>query len=814
MMLAICSTCLAEAITKVKSLLRLGYMMRPWNYFYEFFDGKTKKKVGCVMLMDGGDEAERAAGFDIVGELPEQGELFTNQTLEALCSDFDQAVTLSGRNTGQFGGNDDLVDSSEDHRECSNQVQTLPIFQKIEDLSNKVQIIRKEHALLCSEAKGIIADSLLGSEAFSAVQNLSTKYELLKKKYHEECALLKKKYIDECSERKKLYNEVIELKGNIRVFCRCRPLMKDEIANGSTSVVDFDSSQENELQITCSDSSRKLFKFDHVFKPEDNQEAVFVQTLPIVTSVLMVTTCAYLPTDKQVLARHTQWKEHQKIGVNYRTLDELFRVSNERRSTMRYELFVSMLEVYNEKIRDLLVGNSNEPAKKLEIKQSAEGTQEVPGLVETRVYGTDEVWGRALIRKSRENLINGQRTRSHLWLVDLAGSERVSRTEVEGDRLKESQFINKSLSALGDVIFALASKTNSKLTHMLQSSLGGDCKTLMFVQISPNVADLGETLCSLNFASRVRGVEHGPARRQTDHTELLKYKQLAEKAKQDEKETKKLQDSLQFLQLRLASREHSCRNLQEKVRDLENQLAEERKTRLKQENRVLASISTQSALSTSNQAQKTSTDRRPPLAPSNLRLPSRITNFMPVPSPVPPNRTRMSFLPVVNEDKENISRKSMKEKPIFKARRGSIAVRPPPPTTSQVRQPKRRASIATLRSEFNTNTMTTPLHSSTVRLRNDRVMGRQSFVWDPQRVWRTSRVSSPLPHSREQLSTATIEATPIGPRSSKFKGSPPSQAGSWRPKHPTVVALQKKHLVWSPLKLRGMKNNGKSLLST
>ena len=110
-----------------------------------------------------------------------------------------------------------------------------------------------------------------------------------------------------------------------------------------------------------------------------------------------------------------------------------------------------------------------------------------------------------------ENLINGQKIRSHLWLVDLAGSERVGRIEVEGERLKESQFINKSLSALGDVIYALASKTahipyrylslslsharvhthifislfinsqylillfktrNSKLTHMLQSSLG------------------------------------------------------------------------------------------------------------------------------------------------------------------------------------------------------------------------------------------------------------------------------------------------------------------------------------------------------
>ncbi|KAK4427663.1 Kinesin-like protein KIN-14S [Sesamum alatum] len=765
-----------------------------------------------------------------------------DQTLDTLCSEFDQAVTLSGQSNGQFGGNSHLVDMSDTSNDTQENLgQTLPIFQKIEDLSSKVQIIRKEHALLCNEVKGITADSLLGSEAFSALQNISTEHELLKKKYHEECELLKKKYLEECSERKKLYNEVIELKGNIRVFCRCRPLKQDEIANGSTSVVEFDSSQENELQITCSDSSRKQFKFDHVFRPEDNQEAIFAQTLPIVTSVLDgYNVCIFAYGQTGTGKTYTMEGTPENRGVNYRTLDELFRISNERSSIMRYELSVSMLEVYNEKIRDLLVENSNQPVKKLEIKQSAEGTQEVPGLVEARVYGTEEVWSllalgsrvrsvgstnanelssrsHCLLRVTvmGENLVSEQRTRSQLWLVDLAGSERVGRIEVEGDRLKESQFINKSLSALGDVISALASKTshvpyrNSKLTHMLQSSLGGDCKTLMFVQISPNAADLGETLCSLNFASRVRGVEHGPARRQTDHTELLKYKQLAEKAKQDEKETKKLQESLQSLQLRLAAREHICRNLQEKVRDLESQLAEERKARLKQENRVLASISTQSALSTSNQAQKTSTDRKPPLAPSKMRLPlRRITNFVPIPSPVPSNKPRMSVLPVVDEDKENTSstlQKETKARPTLKPRRGSIAVRPnPPASSSQVLQPKRRASIATIRPESNTN-LATPLHSSTTS-RNDRAMGRQSFVWDPQRVWRTSRVSSPLQQSRE-LSSATMEATPIAQRSSKFKGSPPSQAGSWRPKHPTVVALHKKHLVWSPLKLRGMKSN-------
>lgn len=83
--------------------------------------------------------------------------------------------------------------------------------------------------------------------------------------------MLKKRCHLECSERRRLYNEVIELKGNIRVFCRCRPLNHDEIAKGCTAVVDFDSTLENELKIIGADSSKKQFKFDHIFRPEDNQ---------------------------------------------------------------------------------------------------------------------------------------------------------------------------------------------------------------------------------------------------------------------------------------------------------------------------------------------------------------------------------------------------------------------------------------------------------------------------------------------------------------------------------------------------------------
>ncbi|KAL1551919.1 hypothetical protein AAHA92_12785 [Salvia divinorum] len=108
--------------------------------------------------------------------------------------------------------------------------------------------------------------------------------------------------------------------------------------------------------------------------------------------------------------------------------------------------------------------------------------------------------------------------RGCLHLVDLAGSERVDRSEATGDRLREAQHINKSLSALGDVIFALAQKNahvpyrNSKLTQVLQSSLGGQAKTLMFVQLNPDVESYSETISTLKFAERVSGVELGAAR--------------------------------------------------------------------------------------------------------------------------------------------------------------------------------------------------------------------------------------------------------------------------------------------------------------
>jgi kinesin family protein C2/C3 len=126
------------------------------------------------------------------------------------------------------------------------------------------------------------------------------------------------------------------------------------------------------------------------------------------------------------------------------------------------------------------------------------------------------------------NLSTGVQTHGKLNLIDLAGSERVAKSGAINDaqRLKEATNINKSLSCLGDVIAALGSKQkhipyrNSKLTHLLQDSLGGSAKTIMVVQVAPVLKNVDESVNSLKFATRVRAVELGQAKVSKESAEV------------------------------------------------------------------------------------------------------------------------------------------------------------------------------------------------------------------------------------------------------------------------------------------------------
>ncbi|EOY24745.1 P-loop nucleoside triphosphate hydrolases superfamily protein with CH (Calponin) domain, putative isoform 3 [Theobroma cacao] len=350
------------------------------------------------------------------------------------------------------------------------------------------------------------------------------------------------------AENRRLYNEVQDLKGNIRVYCRIRPFLPGQSKKQTT--IEY-IGENGELVVSNPSKQGKdthrLFKFNKVFSPAATQEEVFLDTQPLIRSVLdgyNVCIFAYGQTGsgKTYTMSGPNVSSKEDWGVNYRALNDLFQISQSRKSSTIYEVGVQMVEIYNEQVRDLLVGDSSHRRLGIWSTTQPNGLA-VPEASMHSVKSTTDVLELMNIglmnRAVGATALNERSSRSHsvltvhvrgtdlktnavlrgsLHLVDLAGSERVDRSEATGDRLREAQHINKSLSALGDVIFALAQKNahvpyrNSKLTQVLQSSLGGQAKTLMFVQLNPDVESYSETISTLKFAERVSGVELGAAR--------------------------------------------------------------------------------------------------------------------------------------------------------------------------------------------------------------------------------------------------------------------------------------------------------------
>ncbi|XP_051185254.1 kinesin-like protein KIN-14Q [Lolium perenne] len=359
-------------------------------------------------------------------------------------------------------------------------------------------------------------------------------------------------------DNRKLYNQIQDLKGNIRVYCRVRPFLPGQ-ENSSTSVAGM---EERTITIITptkyGKDGSKSFTFNKVFGPAATQEEVFSDMQPLIRSVLdgfNVCIFAYGQTGsgKTYTMSGPNLLSEQSVGVNYRALNDLFNLQAQRKGTIDYEISVQMIEIYNEQVRDLLQDSGN---RRLEIRNTSQKGLAVPDASIVPVTSTSDVV--ELMNQGQKNravgstAINDRSSRSHscltvhvqgcditsgailrgcMHLVDLAGSERVDKSEVVGDRLKEALYINKSLSALGDVIASLAQKNshvpyrNSKLTQLLQDSLGGQAKTLMFVHISPEPDAVNETISTLKFAERVASVELGAAKANKEGGEVRELKE-------------------------------------------------------------------------------------------------------------------------------------------------------------------------------------------------------------------------------------------------------------------------------------------------
>ena len=422
------------------------------------------------------------------------------------------------------------------------------------------------------------------------------------------------KYRGAAEQNRKLNVELQGLKGAMRVNCRVRPLRPGpEVEEGTClhlrglgglSLLDKGGTKE--------------FQFDHVYGPNSKQEGIFDDARPLLQTVMdgfNVSVMAYGPTGsgktysitgagktysstgagarlsatRMCFLQVNSWGDPLVVcalgvpggasgkhrGLVYRMLEDVFKTIKERAVLVDLSLKVSMMEIYNEEVRDLLAPSPGGAGKKgqpqapgpaaresLKVTTDRHGSVVIEGLEE---YAVDSLAkGQALVehglgvRATGATNVNEHSSRSHLlirftvhsvdrrtgerhsgkmYLVDLAGCENVSQSGAEGRALKEAIGINKSLAALHDVMLALSKKEshvpyrNSTLTKVLADSLGGQAKCLMFVMISPALRDRLVTQSALKFAARCKAIVLGEAKSNVDKSVFTELEDARDKLK-------------------------------------------------------------------------------------------------------------------------------------------------------------------------------------------------------------------------------------------------------------------------------------------
>nr|CAB3259087.1 osmotic avoidance abnormal protein 3-like [Phallusia mammillata] len=334
----------------------------------------------------------------------------------------------------------------------------------------------------------------------------------------------------------------------VKVIVRCRPLNDREKKLNCKNIVDMidDMGKCSIRKPGSTDQVPKEFTFDGAYYVNSTTEQIYNDiAYPLVEGVVEGyngTVFAYGQTGcgKSFSMQGIEDPATQR-GIIPRAFQHIFE-SIETAENTKYLVHASYLEIYNEDVRDLLSKNIKE---KLELKEHPDKGVYVKDLSMQRVGNVLECervmsmgWQNRTVGAT---LMNADSSRSHsiftiyleacdtgidggdhiragkLNLVDLAGSERQSKTGATGDRLKEATKINLSLSALGNVISALVDGKSkhipyrdSKLTRLLQDSLGGNTKTLMVACLSPADNNYDETLSTLRYANRAKNIKNKP----------------------------------------------------------------------------------------------------------------------------------------------------------------------------------------------------------------------------------------------------------------------------------------------------------------
>lgn len=338
----------------------------------------------------------------------------------------------------------------------------------------------------------------------------------------------------------------ISSSGNVRVVCRFRP------ENGNEEIQIFGADEDGSgpffrMSKSCVEtfgphSTSNSFNFDNVFDSTSTQADIFTECgMPLVNQCFEgynSTLFCYGQTGsgKTYTMMGAHINDHNTRGLTPRLVEEVFNRIEHSMADLEFTVCCSYLEIYMEKVRDLLQPDNDN----LSINEDPVRGVYVKGLEEIYVSNEKEVFDLILrgdsIRKVSSHKMNQQSSRSHslfiikltkkdlskgttrsgkLSLVDLAGSEKVRKTGASGQTLEEAKKINTSLTTLGMVINALTDGKSShipyrdsKLTRILQESLGGNSKTTLIINCSPSNYNQAETISTLRFGQRAKSIKN------------------------------------------------------------------------------------------------------------------------------------------------------------------------------------------------------------------------------------------------------------------------------------------------------------------
>lgn len=342
----------------------------------------------------------------------------------------------------------------------------------------------------------------------------------------------------------------------IRVIVRCRPMSSNEQQSGYSKIVNvLPSNRTVQVHDSSTDKATRFFEFDAVYDTISSQEDLYSESvLNIIDSVMRgynATIFAYGQTGSGKTFTMEGSKDCSNLkGIIPRSFEQIFSHVN-RSPDCDFSVIASYVEIYNEEVRDLL--NYNKSRQLCKLREDTETGVFVKNLSRSICKSVRDL--EKVMRIGNQNRqtgfthMNEHSSRSHailtitvearrfdakkirtgkLNLVDLAGSERQSKTNSTDERLKEASKINLSLSALGNVISALGKKQrhipyrDSKLTRLLQDSLGGNSRTLMIANIGPASYNYEETLMTLRYANRAKRITNRPSVNESDKDSMIK----------------------------------------------------------------------------------------------------------------------------------------------------------------------------------------------------------------------------------------------------------------------------------------------------